>query len=241
MNCKRFERLIALYVEGDLAERQVRKVEFHLAGCAACRRFADELKASQGAMKDLRHETICETDLQAMHRRVIDAVAGIQPNTAQPQPSSLSPWERVRVRVGPSAKVRAKNVDVENKDSNGHAGSWMDGFGARWRWAGVTLASVAVLVMAGVYFSLMYPETPSRLVPEQTVTVREVVPTVPVSPLPQPQLRDEVEAGPADVAVPVVESAAHPPVVIKMLTDNPDVVIILVTNGKEETEYVPKA
>jgi len=66
------------------------------------------------------------------------------------------------VRVGPSANIRARNVDVENKDSNGHAGSWMDGFGARWRWAGGALASVAVLVMAGVYFSLMYPETPSR-------------------------------------------------------------------------------
>jgi len=76
MNCKRFERLIALHVEGDLAERQARNVESHLAGCATCRRFADELKASQGAMKDLRHETIYETDLHELRQRVVDAVAG---------------------------------------------------------------------------------------------------------------------------------------------------------------------
>ena len=202
MNCKRFERLIALYVEGDLAERRVRNVESHLAGCAACSAFADELKASQGALKDLRRAAIYEPDLHELHRRVIDTVAGAQPNR----------------RVA----------------------RWMDGFGARWRWAGVALASVAVLVMAGAYFSLMYPGTPSGLLHEQTVTVREVATTVPVSPLTQPQLRDEVEAAPAVVAAPVIEAAAHQPVVIKILTDNPDVVIILVTNGKEETQHVPK-
>ena len=203
MSCKRFERLIALHVEGDLAERQVCNVEFHLAGCAACRRFADELKVSQVALKNLRHETICQADLRVLRQRVIDAVAGAQPN--------------------------------------GRAAPWMDGFGARWRWAGVALASVAVLVMAGVHFSLMYLGTPSGLVHEQTVTVQEVGTTVPVSPLAQPQLADEVEAAPAAVETPVIEAAAHPPVVIKMLTNNPDVVIILVTNGKEKTEHVPKA
>jgi len=36
---------------------------------------------------------------------------------AQPQPSSLSLWERVRVRVRPSSNVYAENANVENKKS----------------------------------------------------------------------------------------------------------------------------
>jgi len=39
------------------------------------------------------------------------------PKAAEPQPSSLSLWERVRLRARPSANIRAKKADVENKDS----------------------------------------------------------------------------------------------------------------------------
>jgi len=42
----------------------------------------------------------------------------VSPEAVQPQPSSLSLWERARVRVRPSANIYAKNADVENKDSN---------------------------------------------------------------------------------------------------------------------------
>jgi len=39
------------------------------------------------------------------------------PKSAQPQPGSLSLWERARVRVYPSSNIYAENVDVESKDS----------------------------------------------------------------------------------------------------------------------------
>jgi len=41
------------------------------------------------------------------------------PKAAQPQPSSLSLWERVRVRALPSANIHTKNVYLENKDFKG--------------------------------------------------------------------------------------------------------------------------
>ena len=202
MSCKRFEWLIALYVEGDLPERRARNVERHLAACAECRRFAEELKASQGALKDLRHETIYETDLHELHRRVIVAVALKQPE---------------------------------------YAAAWrMDGFRMRKTWVGAAgaLAVAALAAVAVVYFSMMYGRSPSE--PHQreivaTDAVEPAAPAVPSRPV------DEHEVRPASVAPPVVESAAHQPVVIKILTDNPDVVIILVTNGKEETKDVPTA
>ena len=200
MSCKRFERLIALYVEGDLAERQARNVESHLVGCAACRKFADELKASQVALKDLRHEPIYETDLHELRRRVIDAVTVKKP-------------EYVGAR-------------------------WIDRFRMRKTWVGAVAGALAVAAMAAVYFSTMHGRVPSESSQQRIAATNVVEPAAPpvVSrPVDEPVVR------PAAVAAPVVEAAERQPMVIKMLTNNPDVVIILVTNGKEESEHVPKA
>jgi len=200
MSCKRFERLIALHVEGDLAERQARNVESHLAGCAACGRFAEELKAHQVAVKDLRHETIYEADLHELHRRVIDAVALKQPE---------------------------------------YAAAWrMDGFRMRKTWVSAVAGALAVAAVAGVCFSMMYERSPSEPHQRQVAGTNAVEPAASAV---RSRPVDEHEVRPEAVAPPVVEAAAHPPVVIKILTDNPDVVIILVTNGKEETEHEPKA
>ncbi|MCP4663965.1 MAG: zf-HC2 domain-containing protein [bacterium] len=51
MSCKTFESLIALHVEGDLTAAETEELERHLRGCAVCRGFADEMRASQRALK----------------------------------------------------------------------------------------------------------------------------------------------------------------------------------------------
>lgn len=50
MTCQDYERLIALYVEGDITDG---RVETHLAGCAECRELLEDLRASQALLKEL--------------------------------------------------------------------------------------------------------------------------------------------------------------------------------------------
>ena len=50
MTCRDYEPLIALYVEGDLNDRDV---ERHLAECSDCRELLEDFRASQAALKEL--------------------------------------------------------------------------------------------------------------------------------------------------------------------------------------------
>lgn len=52
MSCGSYESLIAFHVEGDLTPAETAELERHLRDCAACRRFADEMRASQRAIKE---------------------------------------------------------------------------------------------------------------------------------------------------------------------------------------------
>jgi predicted anti-sigma-YlaC factor YlaD len=50
MTCCEYEPLIALWVEGDLNDREV---ERHLAECSGCRELLEDLRSSQAALKEL--------------------------------------------------------------------------------------------------------------------------------------------------------------------------------------------
>lgn len=75
MKCKRFERLIALYVEGDLPAGKVRMVERHLAVCPDCREAAKGLQLSQSALKVLGHDEVPSASLDRMRAKVMRSVA----------------------------------------------------------------------------------------------------------------------------------------------------------------------
>ncbi len=79
MNCRRFEELFALHVEGDLPERKRRAVDEHMAGCEACRDFAARLEASQRAVKDLRDEAVDAEALEEIRGRVLARIAADAP------------------------------------------------------------------------------------------------------------------------------------------------------------------
>lgn len=72
MNCPSFEKLIALWVEGDLPGRDAGAVEKHLRTCSPCRVFSQELKASQAALKTLRQDTVEETVFEGVRARVLN-------------------------------------------------------------------------------------------------------------------------------------------------------------------------
>jgi anti-sigma factor RsiW len=84
MNCRSFEKLIALYVEGDLPGRKAGVIEEHLKACAQCREFAQELKVSQATLKSLRQETMDEAVYQTVRARVQNSLVAEKPRLGVP-------------------------------------------------------------------------------------------------------------------------------------------------------------
>lgn len=74
MNCQGFEKLIALYVEGDLTGRKLEQVRQHVDCCASCRRFAHEMGESQGLLKKLNDEPLDELALRSVEHRVLQQI-----------------------------------------------------------------------------------------------------------------------------------------------------------------------
>jgi hypothetical protein len=80
MTCARYENDLALYVERDLPSAEVPAVEAHLGGCAECRRFLDDLRASQSLVRGLATESIDADELANLRERVIAAVSSPAPS-----------------------------------------------------------------------------------------------------------------------------------------------------------------
>ena len=71
MNCQMFEPMLALYVEGDLPERDMPRVEEHVAICADCRDLLEDLRSSQAALKTLGAEAVDGALLTAVRAGVL--------------------------------------------------------------------------------------------------------------------------------------------------------------------------
>lgn len=85
-NCAGFERLIALDVEGDLPGPKSRAVAEHLLACHSCQQFAERLKISQALLKELGQEPVDEPLLQEVRRRVRNRLA------SETQPRGFPVW-----------------------------------------------------------------------------------------------------------------------------------------------------
>lgn len=77
MSCEKFEKLIPLYVEGDLRPRQMNGVRTHLSSCLACCKTVESYRATQ---RWLREAAVAQVPAAALDRmragvsRRIDAV-----------------------------------------------------------------------------------------------------------------------------------------------------------------------
>jgi len=116
MNCPSFEKLIALWVEGDLPGREAGAVEEHLSACSPCREFARELRASQAALGTLRQDTVEETVLQGFRARVLNNLPAENSRPGDPRwryalAASLIVVLAVSVlKLAPRSKVRTTLV-----------------------------------------------------------------------------------------------------------------------------------
>jgi anti-sigma factor RsiW len=84
MSCTKFESLIALYVESDLAESERRIVEAHLESCHGCQEFAADIRESQTALKELRMDFVEESSLQEVRAGVLNQLRTQRKKAAWP-------------------------------------------------------------------------------------------------------------------------------------------------------------
>jgi len=236
MNCKSFEEWIALYVEGDLDPARARSVESHLESCTSCQRFAKELEASQAIVKELAVESLDRASFDVVRKRVMQEVNRRQaravwwrffsPALAQWHPAwavslvvlvalgLLSQWQLWRKpaesdrRDGP-ATVSAPAIPKENPDSS------------RPSPAGKAepqppRGELATKQLAKRHVS---PAPHDVLTPTEAQPDAVAAETEP--PVEQGSILLPEDPLPADIA-----PEPPPPLVIKLVTDDPNIVIV---------------
>lgn len=74
MSCAFSKQMLALHVEGDLTPECAAIASSHLAACAECRSFFEQLRARQSLLKSLRLETVSSSDCTDMRRDVMSLI-----------------------------------------------------------------------------------------------------------------------------------------------------------------------
>lgn len=96
MNCRRVEKLIPLYVEGDLASGTADLLTSHLAWCGRCNWLADEYKESQSWLRSSEPPEFDEASLKGLKAGVLRRIAE---TSARPSllASLVQQWSRRQV------------------------------------------------------------------------------------------------------------------------------------------------
>jgi hypothetical protein len=96
MKCRRVEKLIPLYVEGDLASGIADRIATHLDWCGRCNWLADDYRESQMWLRSSNKPEFNEADLHALKSGVLARIADA---TAKPSllASLAEHWNRRQV------------------------------------------------------------------------------------------------------------------------------------------------
>jgi anti-sigma factor RsiW len=87
MKCPAIEKLIPLYVEGDLSQRRMQTVRLHVEGCAQCRDKVEGFRASQRWLHAAPSLEVGGATLEGLRRSVWTRVA------SEPAPSAA--WRHI--------------------------------------------------------------------------------------------------------------------------------------------------
>jgi hypothetical protein len=75
MKCRYSENDIALFVEGDLEPANAAELEIHLVTCEVCRELEADVRESQTVLKSLRQERVSSAALSFVRTRVLEQVS----------------------------------------------------------------------------------------------------------------------------------------------------------------------
>ncbi len=217
MNCEKWDSEIALHVEEDLPRSRTRRLEEHLRSCPACRSFRNELVDTQALFKGLRDDAVGDDSLTLVRDRVMTTVR-------TDSGTGVLPWV-----------------------------AWTP----KWTYAlaGVAAMVVVSLVLWGLRGESPLSEVPLELAAIPTPVEPEVSPTPP-DPAPVDSTSPPGEMESTEATVPVIAAAAPPEptptgpdtqvrpevsnaeaqLVVKLLTDDPNIVIywIIDQDGGQE-------
>jgi hypothetical protein len=80
MKCRYSETDIALYVEGDVGPAKACEIQTHLSVCTQCRDLVIELRESQAVLKTLKQDTVSTTSMALVRSQVLAEIqAGVKP------------------------------------------------------------------------------------------------------------------------------------------------------------------
>ncbi len=118
MNCKKFETLIALYVEGDLRAQKTRAVERHLLTCSSCCEFARELRLSQTALKSLGLDRAPDASLDRVRARVLGSISIERPAISRrARRYAIAAGVAIMIAIAVAGLRREQNDKVPMRDS----------------------------------------------------------------------------------------------------------------------------
>jgi hypothetical protein len=78
MTCHYSQNDIALYVEQDLPPAKIQEIELHLVTCDVCRDLAADLRESQATFKSLKQDVVSPAALSSVRSRVLAEVARVK-------------------------------------------------------------------------------------------------------------------------------------------------------------------
>jgi hypothetical protein len=215
MKCSRWQQRIALYVGGDLETRQIRGVERHLDTCSACRELAEALRRDLEVLAGLESDELNGVAFGSVRGEVM---AEVEKRTASPLAAVLSNHSRVAMAAAVVAVVAALVV------------MWPNGGPEEPRIAEENVRKPTAAAENPIETGPEEPDAP-------VVTVSEFAE-------PQPPVLERepktliARAEPPSVAHQSVVSPSAPvePMTMKILTDDPDVVIYWIVDSKGEEE-----
>lgn len=214
MSCSRWHRLIALDIGGDLDPRRSRSLEKHLEGCASCRGLSEELGAQRAKLLRLDGEALDGVVLGSVHQAVLADLADRR------RPIFQLPAVGRRVALAGAALVILIVAAIVLRQG-----------------ATPSQPMVAERSMPTAVPAPATAATPSPKIDEVAVPPQAMPPQAPVEPVEREPLR--LARGEMPTRRPETEispSAPTEPMTIKILTDDPDVVIYWIVDPKGEKE-----
>jgi hypothetical protein len=211
MSCSQWHELIALQVGGDLDQRRAGRVERHLEVCSACRGLAEELLSDRQSLAGLDARASRDLDLGSIRGAVLAEVA----NRRRPFGAALT---APRLAVAAAAMV------------------------------GIIAILSVVLPGGGQPEMIVAQHTPRVPVVEEPLVNQEIESDIPEETTPEtsePGPSTAISVPPLQLALadPTVASGASispsalaEPMTMKILTDDPDVVIYWIVDSKGEEE-----
>lgn len=94
MNCKDVQKVLPLYVGGDLKERRARLVKAHVQTCADCAGLADEYHESRQLLMEFAPPPFSEAVYTGIRQNVLREIA--RESTTPALPQAIAAWFRPR-------------------------------------------------------------------------------------------------------------------------------------------------